>query len=152
MGLVGSVHPDEGQWLAYAMACFVRRMGGNREDYQLEALLAVRSALQSSPNRDQRKARIAKACNWAATDMLRTRYRRARLSRAWNVEQANSLAADQKAAEALEMVGQVQSQHPALLRYMVGDMSDAVAAGCMGITPGALRNRVYRLREKHRAA
>lgn len=140
-------HPEESDWLAYSMKILADRLGGEPEEYQLEALLAVRKALHGN---GPQKAFVIKASKWAAANVAKRRARRQRAEDAfWLLNHAS----DDSARPSTKPVRGILNQtHPAMLRYLVGDMSDRVAASCMGTTPKGLRNRVYRLREKYRAA
>lgn len=162
MSGVGAGNDIEARWVRYGSAIYAGIAGGERGEYQLEALLSVRRALASTTEPTHRRHRVAKACRWDATHLVRARVRRERMERRWRLlghghdmaHTNHTIQADASrgATVASAVRGLVASEHPAVLRYAIGDMSDVVAAGCLGISPSGLRSRVGRIREKMRAA
>lgn len=152
-------HPAEERWLPYALTAFRNSFGGLREDYNLEALCAVRHALNSMDtdySEDVALPRVRRACTWAIKEHRRRFHRSPQKSfegRLNYIEDPFKLVEDPVKVKNPLLVQQICSElGPLGVQAVIGNISQGQYNRLEGRAHSYFSVKLNRLRKKFQTA
>lgn len=151
-------HPEEERWLPYALTAFRNNFGGLREDYNLEALCAIRHGLNSLDTYSEEAAlsRVRRACIWAIKEHRRRFHRSPQKSFEGYlnyIEDPIKMVEDPIKVESPLLVQQICSElGPLGVQAVIGNIPQSQYNRLEGRSSRYLSVKLNRLRKKFQAA